>query len=135
MRFIKFLTLLACLLLVGCKPKTFVKSHEAVWASVELSDDLTYEQAWEKTVDTLTRNFDLEILDRDNGYIRTGWLYTWTGKRSEAYSVRITVNFKNNNRVVSFKPEAMYKNVTGYDTRLLQTIKTDIMGLLGRETR
>jgi hypothetical protein len=121
--------------LSGCKPKTFVKTHETVWAKVELSENVTYDEAWEKTIDLLTQYFDLEMLERDNGYLRTGWLYTWTGKASEVYRVRVTAKFDKKARTVAFKPEAAYKDVIGYDTRLLKTIKSDIMGTLGRVTR
>ena len=81
-------------LLAGCAtPKTFVKTLEPTWATVELRTDMPYEKAWDSVVDIMVKRFDLEILSKDDGYIRTGWLYTWTGKLMENYRVRVTIKF------------------------------------------
>ncbi len=53
---------------------------EPTWASVELREDVEYERAWDAVVDTLIRRFDVEVLSKEDGYVRTNWLYTWTGK-------------------------------------------------------
>lgn len=128
------------LLLTGCiAPKTFVQTLEPTWASIELRHDVTYEKAWEITVDSLVKRFDLEVLSKENGYLRTNWLYTWTGKLNERYRVRVTAKFSPEQKKVELKSEAEYggagKWVMGYDTRLLETIKSDIMGSIGRTTR
>lgn len=76
---------------------------------------------------------------RQDGYARTTWLYSWTGKVKENYRVRVTSKFTPDHRVVEIKSEAEYGGpgdwVAGYDSRLLETIKTDIMGKVGRTTR
>ena len=124
----------------GCAgPNTFVKTMEPTWASVEVRNDLDYTNAWNSLVDTLVRRFDMEILSQQDGYARTTWLYSWTGKVDENYRVRVTAKFKPDHRVVEVKSEAESggpgKWISGYDTRLLETIKTDIMGQVGRATR
>lgn len=133
---------IACTILVtgGCMaPNTFVKTQEPAWATVEIRSDLSYEQSWESLVDTLVKRFDIEIMSKQDGYIRTTWLYTWTGSVSENYRVRVTAKFSPDKKKVEVKSEAEYGGpgnwTMGYDTRLLQTIKTDIMGSLGRTTR
>lgn len=128
------------LLLAGCAtPKTFVKTLEPTWATVELRTDMPYEKAWDSVVDIMVKRFDLEILSKDDGYIRTGWLYTWTGKLMENYRVRVTIKFSPDHTKVEVKSEAEFGGqgqwVTGYDTRLLETLKSDIMGSIGRTTR
>jgi hypothetical protein len=128
------------LLAMGCMaPQTFVKTMEPSWASVEIRDDVTYDKAWEAVVDTLTKRFDIEIISRQDGYIRTTWLYTWTGTVSENYRVRVTVKFSPDHKTTQVKSEAEYGGagmwVMGYDTQLLETIKTDVMGKIGRTTR
>lgn len=127
-------------LLAGCAtPKTFVKTLEPTWATVELRTDMPYEKAWDSVVDIMVKRFDLEILSKDDGYIRTGWLYTWTGKLMENYRVRVTIKFSPDHTKVEVKSEAEFGGqgqwVTGYDTRLLETLKSDIMGSIGRTTR
>lgn len=133
-------SLVGVLLFAGCMaPRTFVKTMEPTWASVELRTDLPYDQAWEAVVDTLVKRFDIEIMSRQDGYIRTTWLYTWTGTVKENYRVRVTAKFAPDHKKVEVKSEAEYGGtgnwVMGYDTRLLETIKTDVMGTIGRTTR
>lgn len=125
---------------VGCStPKTFVRTMEPAWATVELRQDLDYANGWNSVIDTLVKRFDMEILSQQDGYVRTTWLYTWTGKVNEEYRVRVTAKFTPDHARVEIKSEAEYggtgKWVGGYDTRLLETIKTDIMGKIGRTTR
>jgi hypothetical protein len=125
---------------VGCAgPKTFVRTMEPAWASVEVRSDLFYTNAWNAVIDTLIKRFDLEILSQPDGYARTTWLYSWTGKMEENYRVRVTSKFAPDHSKVEVKSEAEYggpgKWGQGDDTRLLETIKTDIMGKVGRTTR
>jgi len=126
--------------LSGCMvPETFVKTMEPTWASVELRTDVEYEKAWAAVVDTLVKKFDMEVLSKENGYIRTTWLYTWTGRVMEDYRVRVTAKFSPDKQKCEIKSEAEYGGpgrwVMGYDSRLLSTIKTDVMGTIGRTTR
>lgn len=132
--------LILAFLVTGCMaPKTFVETMEPTWASIEVRTDVSYDQAWEAVIDALVKRFDIEIMSRQDGYIRTTWLYTWTGKVQENYRVRVTAKFSPDHKKVEVKSEAEYGGsglwVMGYDTRLLETIKTDIMGTIGRTTR
>ena len=126
--------------LSGClAPKTFVKTLEPTWASVELRTDLPYEKAWASVVDSLVKRFDVEVMSREDGYVRTGWLYSWTGQVQENYRVRVTAKFSPDRSKLEVKSEAEFGGpgrwVVGYDTRLLETLKMDIMGNIGRTTR
>jgi len=73
--------------------------------------------------------------------VRTSWIYTWwkAGKLTEDYRVRAIVKFSPDRDDVDIKAEANYLErgqwVIGTDTRLLKTVKTDIMGVVGRTTR
>jgi hypothetical protein len=126
---------------VGCasKPKSFVRTMEPTWASIEVRAELPYEKAWATVVDILVKRFDLEVMSKEDGYLRTNWLYTWTGELQENYRVRVTAKFSPDHTKVEVKSEAEYGGsgqwVMGYDTRLLQTIKGDVMGSIGRTTR
>lgn len=126
------------LLATGCAPSTFVRTTEPTWASVELRKDVTFEKAWASVVDTLIKNgFQIEVLSKENGYLRTGWLYSWTGEMMENYRVRVTVKFKDDNTLCDVKSEAEYGGsrgwVMGYDSRLLSTVKTDVMGKIAAQ--
>jgi hypothetical protein len=134
--------LLASILIVtslsfwGCEaPETFVKTAEPSWARVEIKDGIEYNKSWTTIYDILVRRFDIEVAEKDNGYIRTGWLYSWTGQVTDYYRVRITVKFAEDRKTVDIKSEAYFKDMIGYDSRLLDTYKSDIMGSIGRTTR
>lgn len=120
-------------------PVTFVQTLEHSWASIEVAGNIEYEKAWSAVVDLLVRKFDLEVLSKENGYLRTTWLYSWTGELREDYRVRVTIKFSFDKSKVEMKSEANYQRASGWvigsDTALLQTLKSDIMGTIGRVTR
>lgn len=143
----KLRLLLVCVLFAlnsGCgasRPNSFVQVMEPGWTSIELRESLNYEQAWQEVVDVLAKRFELEMISKDGGYVRTSWVHSWwkQGELTENYRVRAIVKFAANQEQVDVKTEANYLQdkswVTGTDTRLLQTVKTDIMGVIGRTTR
>lgn len=136
MKKLLFLSIAVSFLLSSCgPPSTFIESREPTWAVIELRFDLSYDNAWESVMDLLIKRFDLAIAQKEDGYIRTGWLYTWTGTYTDYYQVRATIKFKEEGRILELKTEAIYNGYIGYDTRLLSTLKSDIMGVLGRTTR
>jgi hypothetical protein len=81
----------------------------------------------------------MEVLSKENGYMRTTWLYSWTGQLRQDYRVRVTIKFSPDHKKVDVKSEANYQSkngwITGSDTALLQTLKTDLMSTVGRVTR
>lgn len=126
--------------LCGCAPTGFVRTMEPHWASVELRSDLDYEKAWASCIDLLIKRFDMEMLSKEDGYARTCWLYTWTGQPTQSYRVRVTLKFTPDKKVIQVKCEAEWRDpggnwIGGYDSRLVETLKTDLMGSLGRTTR
>jgi len=120
-------------------PVTFVQTLEHAWTSIEIREDVEYDRAWASVVDLIVRKFEAEILSKEDGYLRTTWVYTWTGELREDYRVRVTVKFSPDRSKVDIKSEANYLRgenwIIGSDTALLQTLKADIMGIVGRVTR
>jgi len=122
-------------------PKSFVRASEPGWTSVELRDKLPFDQAWQSAVDIVAKQFEMEMISKDGGYARTAWLYTWAkqGRTSENYRVRVIIKFSADRKSIDIKAEANYLQkgewVVGYDDRLLSTVKSDIMGVIGRTTR
>lgn len=135
--------LLGAMTLQGCSsmPKSFARTVEPGWAAIEIREGMDFEQAWQETLDVLAKKFELEMISKDGGYARTSWIHTWwkAGEVTENYRVRVVVKFSADRTKVDIKTEANYlmsgEWVLGTDTRLLQTVKTDIMGVVGRTTR
>jgi hypothetical protein len=129
-------------LLSSCAtPRTFVQTIEPSWASIEIRDGVEYDVAWEAVVDTLVKRFDLAVLEKEHGYIRTAWLYSWTGEMNPRYRVSVIVKFSPDKSKVEIRSIAERRRseggswIQGSDTRLLETVKADIMGTIGRTTR
>jgi hypothetical protein len=126
----------------GCtmRPKTFVPA-DTVWAGVEIREAMTPDKAWEAVVDVLAKKFDLEMISREGKYVRTAWTYNWlkSGELTSYYRVRAIVKFSADDTRVDLKTEANYLDgdqwIVGNDTLLLQTVKTDIMGVVARTTK
>ncbi len=137
--------LLAVLLLGACAPTTFVRTMEPNWNTVEIRKGLSGDDAWDAVVDLAARRFDIEVLSKEDGYLRTGWSYSWTGKLNNYYKVRAVVKFSPNKDQVEIKTEAHYFSQgvlgigqgwqMGTDERLTSTMRTDVMGKVGRTTR
>jgi hypothetical protein len=133
---------LLALAATGCmSPKSFVRIMEPTWSSIEVRPGIMYEDAWREILDVLARRFEIEMISKDGGYLRTSWIYTWwkAGLLTEDYRVRTIVKFAPKRDKVDIKTEAQYFKgrqwIVGTDTRLLKTVKTDIMGVVGRTTR
>ena len=137
------LIILITFVLLGCasSPESFIRAYEPSWTSIEIRDNFTLDDAWQQVVDVLAKKFELEMISKEGTYIRTSWIYTWwkVGQRTENYRVRALVKFSANGKNVDIKTEANYLDgdqwIVGYDDRLLETVKTDIMGVVGRTTR
>jgi hypothetical protein len=125
--------------LTRAEPSTFFNSMEPSWAIIEFRPDVSHDDAWRKVRDILIKKFDIEVVERADGYLRTAWLYTWTGEYRPDYRVRVTGKFRFEDRNVEVKTEAQYGRegqwTQGYDTALLALIKADIMGAIGAVTK
>ena len=53
---------------VGCAPATFVHQPSG-WKSIELREGLAknYDAAWQTVVDTIARDYDIELVDKELG--------------------------------------------------------------------
>lgn len=127
----------------GCMTKRVPRSFSQVlapgWATIEIRDGVDYDRAWRTTLGILIREFDVEFISKDDGYVRTAWTYTWSGVYQQNYRVRVTAKFSDDRKSVDIKSEAQALRgsdwLTGVDARQLATLKTDMMGTIGRTTR
>lgn len=128
------------IIMVSCAPNNFIRTSDVNWSTVILREDLSFDRAWNEVVDVLAKQFEMEMISKDGAYARTGWIYTWNlnGKYQEDYRNRVIIKFSPDRTKVEIKTEAQYgsdgKWENGFDSRLLQTVKLDIMGVVGRTT-
>lgn len=129
----------------GCasrKPKSFIVTYDtsANWRVVEINSTFVGEtdKIWKTLVDTISAKYDLEVLQKDSGYLRTSWKYTLIkrGRVSDKYRSRIVVKSDIDFTQLKIKVESNWLEsqgwVTGFDTNLLEEVYSDIQGKLGR---
>jgi hypothetical protein len=128
--------------LAGCgntAPRSFSQIEMPSWSVMEIREGLDYSHAWDMAVEILVKDFELDSAIREEGYLRTGWLYTWSGDYLSCYRVRVTLKFSPDRTQLKFRPEAQFLKgkdwSVGTDTKLVTTMKTDLMGTIGRTTR
>ena len=130
------------------KPTSFVQTPTAEWKTIEIRPGLDYNTTWQIAVDTVSKEYDIEVMEKASGYFRTGWLYTYVyrGKAIDRYRSQITVKILWDKRVCQVKCEAQWLKlggafatstgwITGYDKALLEKVYTDLQGRLGRVVR
>ena len=111
--------------LMGCgsgKPDTFAAMPDARWDAVILRSGMVYDEAWQKTVYIIARHFDLELVLKEEGYVRTAWAFSKdkNGKVLENNRDRAIVKFSADKKKVEFKVEHQFFDkefwVAGADT-------------------
>ena len=135
---------------VGCSPSTFQKGASSGWKSIALHDDLAsdYDLSWQKAVDTIARDWDIEIMDKDSGYLRTSWQHGISGVSgalASRYAGRLTIKFptvKVPIEKVDLKTDAKWLEmnawtglsywVNGFDTGYQRDVFGALSGRLGR---
>lgn len=145
MRKISFLLIVViALCLQSCfslKPSTFVQATDGgTWTSINIRDGLPYDKSFNEVMDIIAQKFEMEMISKEGGYGRTNWIYTWNtkGKYTKNYRTRVIFKFSSDRTRVNIKTEAEFggepKWKKGFDTRLLETIKRDVMGVVGSTT-
>ena len=129
--------------LVGCAPSTFVQGQSAGWKTIVLNDQVkgNYSAAWQKTVDTIARDYDIEMLEKESGYLRTGWKYGISGGTYNRYRGRITIKYPNTETPsqVEVKTDAHWLSdpaygvwMEGFDRSFNRDVYVNLSGILGR---
>jgi hypothetical protein len=128
------------LVCTGCAPSTFVKGQSAGWKTIVLNDTVKgdYNAAWSKTVDTIARDYDIEMLEKESGYLRTGWKYGISGATYNRYRGRITIKYGDTEtpEQVEVKTDAQWLGdqmwVEGFDKTFNRDVYVNLSGILGR---
>jgi len=107
------------------------------WASVPISGRIEYDLLYEDVVSLVSKRFEIEMLTKESGYIRTKWDYRFAtdGEVSNTYRTRITIKLSPQRNRIEVKSEAEKLRgkswIQGCDTRLLETMKQDLQGISG----
>ena len=148
-----FLLVIASVVLGGCAsaPATF-KKGDASWRSIELRPEIRddFETAWQAAVDSVAREYDIELMERASGYLRTAWKDIGAN-----YQGRVVLKFPKVTpplTTADVKTEARYRTPEarnldgqvlratgpwqrGYDTTVHRDVYDAISGRLGRTMR
>jgi hypothetical protein len=139
-----FLTILVASVF-GCgglkPPDTFRRTLDepGIWKSINVRESLTKGVVWKTTVDAISQKYDLEVIDKESGYIRTAWKYIVTsGRENQRYRTRVIIKFLSD-EVLQIKTEANWLEdegwVIGFDTQTLEDVYGDMQGRIGRVRR
>ncbi|MDR2148866.1 MAG: hypothetical protein LBE91_20695 [Tannerella sp.] len=109
------------------------------WTSVLISKNVKYELAFDDVLGIVTRNFEIDMISPEAGYLRTKWNTTYikmsNGYIRKDYRVRITIKMsKERNKIdIHAQAERLIGDSwrSGYDTQLLETMRQDIAGVVG----
>jgi hypothetical protein len=110
---------------------------------IELRPGMSYDEAWMIAVDALTRDWDVDTMEKDSGYLRTGWHYGISKGPMGRYRGRIIVKFPDVQAPtkVELKTEAQWLCrvshgmpiwITGYDSIIERDFYMTLGGRLGR---
>ena len=129
----------SCGMVKGAKsPAGFVKTNEVGWSTIQLREGLDFDKAFDEVLDVIAKRFEMDIISKEGAYARSQWSYRWGVDEGTSYRTRVIFKFSSDKTKVDVKTEAEWKEGSswqmGYDTRLLETIKQDIMGVVSRVT-
>ena len=143
-------SIISLVFLISCQPvlpPTFIQimdTSKTSWKSIELRQGLPYEKAWQTLVDAVAIKWDIETMDKDAGYLRSGWAYM-TGvdrgtNRPFTYGRRLSCNFNECKTILQVKTEAYYQvqgfpTYYGVDSAFNEDAYSEIAGKLGRTAR
>ena len=133
-----------CLLLFlaigGCgggAPQSFMRMTKQYWEVVKIKPDITYNDAWERVIYIITKKFELEMISKEDGYVRSafGPSYFTEDMQNDNYQVRIVGKFAPDRKKFEFKIESrvwdgkIYQN--GSDVRVAANMRKDFLNSLG----
>ena len=112
---------------------------EGGWASVLINQNIKYELAFDDVLSIVTRNFEIDMISPEAGYLRTKWNTTYVRMSNGAivknYRVRVTIKMSKERMRIDINAEAEELRgdywFRGHDSRLLETMKQDIAGVVG----
>jgi len=119
-------------------PNSFIRTNDPGWSTIVLRDELKFDKAFNDVLDVVAKRFEMDVISKEGAYARSQWSYRWGEVEGSSYRTRVIFKFSPDRTKVEVKTEAEWLRMgrwqMGYDTRLLETIKQDIMGVISRVT-
>lgn len=131
-----FLTLALCFCSTIDAKKTW-KRGEAEWAKIQLNDHLSYDQAFAMVLELVTDKYEMEMISKDGGYIRSAWnaCKDKKGRKIKDQRFRVTIKFNHDRTQIQVKTECQHLKKgeweDGEDSVLSRQLKDDVRGVLG----
>ena len=133
----KFLLLmLGMICLAGCGSMKSWHKGQADWMRVQIHENFTYDKAFATALDLVTEKYEMEMINKDGGYVRTAWNYyrKANGRLDKKVRVRVTLKFNHDRTQLSVKTEVQKLKkddwIDGYDNQFGRQIREDIQGVL-----
>ena len=131
------------LICTGCSSDPGWPPRRHRWKTIILNDTFKgdFDAAWSKTVNTIAHDYDIEMLEKDSGYLKTGWRWIPGGTYNVHYRGRITIRYPTTESPsnVEFITDAQWLSdpdrhvwVEGFDRVFERDVYTSLSGVLGR---
>jgi len=119
-----------------CGAKNKYVKKPAEWQKIQISDNLNYDKAWNMVLESITNDFEMDMISKDGGYARSSWTTAKAknGKKDKKHLVRITIKFNHDRTQLQVKTEAQkVKNAKweGEDIEFTKKIREDLRGIVG----
>ncbi len=134
-----FLLLLTCVAIVATiSAKNTWKKGTAEWMKIQIHENFTYDKAFNTVLDLITDKYEMDLISKDGGYIRTAWSFMRNakGKKIKNMRVRVTAKFNHDRSQLQVRTEVQKLKkddqwIDGEDINLSRQIRDDIQGVLG----
>lgn len=142
----KYFTTVLILLLAGIfiingcgtgAPDSFMRMTKQYWEVVDVKPGMKYDDAWQRTIYIITKKFELEMISKEDGYVRSafGASYFTEDMQNDKYQVRIVAKFTPDRKKFEYKIESriwdgkIWQN--GSDIRVATNMRKDFLNSLG----
>ena len=126
--------------LAGCglgAPDSFMQMNRQYWETMDIKSSVKYEDAWQRVIYIITKKFELEMISKEDGYVRSsyGQSYFTEDLQNERYQIRIVAKFTPDRKKLEFKIESrmwdgkIWHN--GSDVRVAANMRKDFLNSLG----
>ncbi|MFA6468743.1 MAG: hypothetical protein WCW35_07585 [Bacteroidota bacterium] len=124
----------------GCglgAPESFMQMNKQYWESMDIKQSIAYEDAWQRVIYIITKKFELEMISKEDGYVRSayGQSYFTEDMQNERYQIRIVAKFTPDRKRFEFKIESrvwdgkIWRN--GSDVRVATNMRKDFQNSIG----
>jgi hypothetical protein len=128
------------LFLSSCKtgaPDSFMQMNRQYWEVMPIKPSIGFEEAWQKIVYIITKKFELDMISKEDGYVRSAYgpSYFSDDLLNDKYQIRIVVKFSPDKRRLEFKVESrvwdgkIWRN--GSDVRVAANMRKDFRNSIG----